>query len=155
MATFSSHESEIIFLAQSIILGLNTQAQKLSKLPYHPQKVQAELDALGVLHTALTHLQAHVTETTNTTESGLPSLTHSLKALLRYMEHAAYSRDHLAHSDWSNPPIPASLNPPDQSPAWPASQQRGPGWVFLDWSAPINENKPNDPPHSPQLCPMR
>ena len=142
MATFPTRESDIIVLAQAIIQGLTTEADKFPKSPYTPQEVQAVLDAFLVLRDALTRLQAQVGEATTAKNGGLAGLTDTMKAVLRYIENAADSEDQLAHFGWSGRRAPSALQPPGQSRSLEAPRQ-GAGWVFLDWKEPIDGGKPN------------
>lgn len=142
MATFPNRESDIVILAQSIIQGLTTQAEGFPKSPYSALEVRAQLDGFLALRDAVVRLQAQLAEAGSAKQSGLNTLADTLKAVLRYVEHAADSEDQLAHFGWSGRRAPASLQPPGQCRLLEAPRQ-GAGWVFLDWKEPADGGRPS------------
>ncbi|MDD5036391.1 MAG: fibronectin type III domain-containing protein [Methylococcaceae bacterium] len=142
MATFPSRESDITVLAQAIIQGLNTQSANFPKSPYSATEIQAQLNAYFGLRDTLTALQAQVAEAAAAKQDGLNRLTDGLKAVLRYVEHAATGEEQLAAFGWSGRRAPTALQPPGQCRNLEAPRQ-GEGWAFLDWKEPAEGGKPS------------
>ncbi len=142
MATFPTREPDIVALAQSIIQGLADHADQFPKSPYGNQELQGSLEAFFGLRDALTRSQAKVTENLTAKNAGLEELTDRMKAVLRYIEHAAENEEQLAYFGWSGRRAPTPLQPPGQCRALEAPR-KGPSWVFLDWKEPTEGGKPS------------
>jgi hypothetical protein len=138
MATFPRTEPEIAALALVVKDGLAQAAEDFPAPPVPPQDLQARLETYNAAKTATVTAESTARERHAVKDDALEALVDGIKANLRYAEVAV--REHpekLALLGWSPPRAGKGVEPPGEvrDAAMPA---QGPGWVLLDWKAPVD-----------------
>ena len=132
MARFPKREANIRTLAQSIITGMDNNAD-FPDPPVPSNDLQDLLNNLITLEDAQVAAQAAAQQATEAKQDGLETLTSAMKKDLRYAEDAVNDNDaKLAALGWSGRAEPTALKIPGQPRSLEAPKE-GPGWLFLDW----------------------
>lgn len=132
MARFPKREANIRTLAQSMITGLDGNAD-FPDPPVPSGDLQELLNNLIALEDAQVAAQAAAQQATEAKQGGLETLTTAMKKDLRYAEDAVNDNDaKLAALGWSGRAEPTPLQLPGQPRSLEAPKE-GPGWLFLDW----------------------
>lgn len=140
MANFPRREADIRTLAQSMITGLDGNAD-FPDPPVPSNDLRTLLDNLTVLEDAQVAAQAAAQQATEAKQAGMDELTAAMKKDLRYAEDAVNDNDaKLAALGWSGRATPAALQAPGQPRSLDAPKE-GPGWLQLDWKKPVDGGK--------------
>lgn len=132
MARFPKREANIRTLAQSMITGLDGNAD-FPDPPVPSNDLQDLLNNLITLEDAQVAAQAAAQQATEAKQTGIDALTAAMKKDLRYAEDAVNDNDaKLAALGWSGKAEPTALKIPGQPRSLEAPKE-GPGWLFLDW----------------------
>jgi hypothetical protein len=141
MARFPEREADIKALAQNIISGLLNNPD-FPDPPVAPADLQALLDAFIGAGDDQVAAQAAAQQATEVKRDRQTDLTSAMRRVLRYAENAVDNNNaKLTALGWSGPAPKTPLQVPGQPRLLEAPRQ-GPGWLFLDWKAPIDGGRP-------------
>jgi len=147
MARFPKKEAEIIALAKRMIAGLLANPAVYPNPPVPalgPIKgLRGKVRGYNFKREDLIAAQSASESAIADKDDALEELIDALKADIRYAENTVnFDDDKLKLIGWSGKNAPTPLAPPGQVRQLEAPKQ-GAGWVFLDWKAPADGDKPN------------
>jgi len=138
MATFPRTEAEIAALALVVREGLSRATEDFPTPPISPEELQTRLDAYNAAMTAIVAAQSVTRERHALKNDALAALVDAVKANLRYAQIAVRDEpEKLALLGWGPPrvrketPVPGEVRDA-------TILQHGPGWILLDWKAPVD-----------------